>query len=65
MFIADDGNECVTPHTTAELRYPDPGPDVVSGDGAYPLELPTGKCAQSQMLLKQAYHGESGNDGHA
>ncbi|KAF2164555.1 lytic polysaccharide monooxygenase [Zasmidium cellare ATCC 36951] len=65
MFVADDGNECLTPHTTAELKYPHPGPDVVQGDGAYPLELPSGKCAPSQMLLKQGYNGANGNDGHA
>ncbi|KAI9763642.1 MAG: hypothetical protein M1840_000356 [Geoglossum simile] len=40
MLIADNGNGCLTPHTTAELRYPNPGPDVVEGDGEYQLELP-------------------------
>lgn len=64
MFVADDGNECLTPHTTAELKYPHPGPDIVQGDGAYPLELPSGQCAPSQMLLKQGYNGADGNDGH-
>lgn len=44
MFIADDGNGCLTPHTTAELKYPDPGPNVQIGDGEYPLELPYGNC---------------------
>ena len=58
MFVADDGNDCFTPRTTAELRYPDPGPDVVLGDGAYPLELPTGQCSQEQMLAKQAFRGD-------
>ncbi|EME45691.1 hypothetical protein DOTSEDRAFT_79599 [Dothistroma septosporum NZE10] len=58
MFVADDGNDCLTPHTTAELRYPEPGPDVVLGDGAYPLELPIGKCGQEQMLAKQAFTGD-------
>lgn len=57
MFVADNGNDCLTPHTTAELRYPDPGPDVVQGDGAYPLELPSGSCGQKEMLAKQAYTG--------
>ena len=58
MFVADDGNDCLTPHTTAELRYPEPGPDIVIGDGAYPLELPTGQCGQEQMLAKQAFTGD-------
>jgi len=44
IFVADIDNGCETPHTTAELQYPDPGPDVVMGDGAYPLELPSGNC---------------------
>ena len=61
MLIADDGNGCETPHTTAELKYPDPGPDVVPGDGAYPLELPNGNCGR---VGRQAYHGETGEDGH-
>lgn len=64
MFVADDGNDCLTPHTTAELKYPFPGPDVVPGDGAYPLELPSGECDPSQMLSKQGYNGATGNDGH-
>lgn len=64
MFVADDGNDCLTPHTTAELKYPNPGPDVVQGDGAYPLELPSGSCSPSQMLLKQSYNGANGEDGH-
>jgi len=44
MLIADTGNGCRSPRKTAELKYPDPGPDVVEGDGEYPLELPTGEC---------------------
>lgn len=47
LFVADIGdvsNGCETPHTTAELKYPNPGPDVMTGDGVYPLELPTGNC---------------------
>jgi len=40
FLIADTGNGCETPHTTAEVKFPNPGPDVVVGDGAYPLELP-------------------------
>lgn len=58
MFVADDGNDCFTPRSTAELKYPEPGPDVVLGDGAYPLELPTGQCSQEQMLAKQAFKGD-------
>ncbi|TKA69233.1 hypothetical protein B0A49_10735 [Cryomyces minteri] len=41
MLVADAGNGCLTPRTTAEVKYPHPGPDVVLGDGEYPLELPT------------------------
>ncbi len=41
MLFADIGNGCLSPLTTAELKYPHPGPDVVQGDGEYPLELPT------------------------
>jgi hypothetical protein len=40
MLFADVKNECITPHTTAEVKYPHPGPDVVEGDGEYPLEMP-------------------------
>ncbi|KAK3117787.1 hypothetical protein LTR53_000475 [Teratosphaeriaceae sp. CCFEE 6253] len=61
MLVADDGNGCLTPHTTAELKYPHPGPDVVAGDGAYPLELPVGTCGG---VGEQAYQGETSEDGH-
>jgi hypothetical protein len=61
MLVADDGNGCLTPHTTAELKYPQPGHEIVVGDGVYPLELPTGKCAG---VGQQSYGGESGEDGH-
>ena len=44
MLMADVDNGCLTPKTTAEVKYPQPGPDVVTGDGAYPLELPSGTC---------------------
>ncbi|SMY22286.1 unnamed protein product [Zymoseptoria tritici ST99CH_1A5] len=57
MFVADNGNDCKTPKNTGELMFPDPGPDVVRGDGVYPLELPTGECSASGMLAKQAYTG--------
>lgn len=39
-LVANDGNGCQTPHTTAEVKFPNPGPDVVTGDGTYPLALP-------------------------
>jgi hypothetical protein len=52
MFVADDGNRCETPKETAELKYPDPGPDVVRGDGAYPLEHPTGACHQVENRIQ-------------
>ncbi|KAK1814652.1 hypothetical protein LTR12_010957 [Friedmanniomyces endolithicus] len=61
MLVADDGNGCLTPHTTAELKYPAPGPEVVVGDGAYPLQLPYGTCGG---VGEQAYRGETGEDGH-
>lgn len=44
MFFADINDGCESPHTTAELKYPNPGPNVVPGDGAYPLALPSGNC---------------------
>jgi hypothetical protein len=44
MLFADVNNGCLSPKTTAELKYPNPGPDVVEGDGEYPLQLPTGTC---------------------
>ncbi|KAK3671031.1 hypothetical protein LTR78_009149 [Recurvomyces mirabilis] len=65
MFIADDGNGCSTPHTTAELKYPLPGPDVVMGDGEYPLALPSGNCSAGNEVGMQGYGGEMGEDGHA
>ena len=64
MLVADNGNGCKTPRSTAELKFPDPGPDVVAGDGAYPLALPVGNCDASDMLLTQSYNGATGNDGH-
>ena len=54
MLVADDGNGCFTPKKTAEVKYPDPGPDVIVGDGEYPLELPSGTCAG---VGGQGYHG--------
>ena len=44
MLVADDGKGCLTPLADAELKYPDPGPELVTGDGEYPLRLPEGKC---------------------
>ncbi|MCJ1375095.1 hypothetical protein MMC20_006329 [Loxospora ochrophaea] len=41
LLIADADNGCETPQTTAEVKYPNPGPDVDPGDGVYPLALPT------------------------
>lgn len=38
--IKDPDNGCWTVKTTAEVKYPNPGPDVVPGDGVYPLALP-------------------------
>jgi hypothetical protein len=44
MFVPNYAAGCVTPKTNAELQFPDPGPDVVKGDGEYPVELPSGNC---------------------
>jgi hypothetical protein len=44
MFVPDYAGGCITPETVAELKYPDPGPDIVNGDGEYPVELPSGTC---------------------
>jgi hypothetical protein len=44
MLVADDGKGCLTPKADAELKYPQPGLEVVTGDGEYPLRLPEGNC---------------------
>ncbi|OQO05894.1 hypothetical protein B0A48_09990 [Cryoendolithus antarcticus] len=44
MLVADVGTGCITPKTTAELNFPQPGSDVVASDGEYPMELPSGPC---------------------
>ena len=41
FLIADTDNGCTTVRGSAEVKYPNPGPDVVPGDGEYPLALPT------------------------
>ncbi|WEW54619.1 hypothetical protein PRK78_000039 [Emydomyces testavorans] len=41
FLVANIGNGCMTPNGNAEVKYPNPGPDVVQGDGEYPLKLPT------------------------
>lgn len=67
MLVADVGNNCLTPRTTAELMFPHPGPDVHDGDGEYPLQLPSGECGQEAMAnvyVRQAYKGWTGEDGH-
>ena len=67
MLVADIDNGCLTPHTVQELKYPHPGPNVVPGDGVYPLGLPIGDdmCSAPGMLQKQKYDGTLGEDGHA
>jgi hypothetical protein len=57
MFVADNGNDCITPKHTAELKFPNPGPNVVKSDGLYPLQLPSGECGVSDMLARQSYDG--------
>ncbi|KAG0644206.1 hypothetical protein HOY80DRAFT_1013710 [Tuber brumale] len=44
VLVSNIGNGCLSPLTTAELKYPDPGPVVELGDGEYPLVLPSGNC---------------------
>ena len=39
--IPDPNNGCETVRTTAEVKYPNPGPQIVPGDGVYPLAYPT------------------------
>ena len=41
MLVANTGTGCLTPKTTAEVKFPHPGPDVVVGDGEYGLEHPS------------------------
>nr|KMM72338.1 hypothetical protein CPAG_08635 [Coccidioides posadasii RMSCC 3488] len=40
FLLANIGNGCKTPKETAEVKYPNPGLDVVAGDEEYPLALP-------------------------
>ena len=40
FLVANLGNGCETARSLSEVKYPNPGPDVVEGDGVYPLELP-------------------------
>ncbi|KAF4301257.1 hypothetical protein GTA08_BOTSDO07276 [Botryosphaeria dothidea] len=50
LFVPDPiWHDCKLPLTTSELQYPDPGDQVVKGDGEYPLELPsTSPCESDQ-----------------
>jgi len=41
FLVADTDNGCTTVRGVAEVKYPNPGPNVVMGDGEYPLALPT------------------------
>ncbi|QSS54869.1 endoglucanase [Histoplasma capsulatum var. duboisii H88] len=40
FLFANIDNGCQTPMTNFEVKYPNPGPDVVQGDGEYELKLP-------------------------
>ncbi|EDN05555.1 predicted protein [Histoplasma mississippiense (nom. inval.)] len=40
FLFANIDNGCQTPMTNFEVKYPNPGPDVVQGDGEYQLKLP-------------------------
>src|SRR5690606_33888822 len=43
-------NDCVTPLTSKELKFPDPGSVVVPTDGEYELALPEGAgCAPGSI----------------
>ena len=44
FLVANIDNGCKTPRSNAEVKFPNPGPDVVEGDGEYPLERPEGSC---------------------
>jgi len=44
MLVANVGRGCSTPRTDAETDFPNPGPEVEKGDGAYPLRMPEGNC---------------------
>lgn len=45
MLMLDfTGTGCQSVRDKAELKYPNPGPEVVDGDGEYPLAPPTGSC---------------------
>ncbi|EKG12228.1 hypothetical protein MPH_10635 [Macrophomina phaseolina MS6] len=50
LFIPDPiWHDCQLPLTNSELQYPDPGDQVVEGDGEYPLELPSASpCTSDQ-----------------
>ncbi|KAB2577576.1 hypothetical protein DBV05_g3798 [Lasiodiplodia theobromae] len=50
LFIPDPiWHDCKLPLTSAELKYPSPGDELVEGDGEYPLELPaTADCVSDQ-----------------
>jgi hypothetical protein len=39
--VEEVDNGCTSPPGRAEVRFPNPGPNVVEGDGAYPLEFPS------------------------
>ncbi|ODH46736.1 hypothetical protein GX48_07192 [Paracoccidioides brasiliensis] len=40
FLFANINNGCWTPKANFELKYPNPGPDVMQGDGEYQLKLP-------------------------
>jgi hypothetical protein len=44
LFLDFDGTGCTSVGTSVELSFPDPGPDVVEGDGEYKLAPPVGNC---------------------
>lgn len=49
LFIPDPiWHDCKLPLTTAEMKFPNPGDQVLQGDGEYPLELPaTADCVSN------------------
>jgi hypothetical protein len=46
LFLDVEGANCRSPLLDAELKFPNPGPDEVLGDGEYPLQLPRGSCVK-------------------
>ncbi|KAF2119950.1 hypothetical protein BDV96DRAFT_641816 [Lophiotrema nucula] len=44
LSIDTDGADCESPGNPFELQFPNPGTNVIPGDGEYELSKPTGNC---------------------